>query len=305
MIFYKIGSTLEECSQEEALNNIPFVAVLNSLEWNDREDSFDMGIEMEMQLSSITATRAEVNYDSLTGSFYLPNRNDPSAPGEGFAFALDEKGIVFVDDGNAALSIIQRVKKTKKWKLPSLERFLYDFLEQIIHDDAYMLNRYELELNQLEDKLRETDSQEIILRLNEILGSIRDLRMHYEQLMDLGQELEENENSFFSADNLRYFHLFTARIAILRDTAASVRDYIVQLRDYYESQMGLKQNRIMTLLTVITSIFLPLTLITGWYGMNFKHMPELEWPWAYPALLGVFAVITIGCIIFFKKKKWM
>lgn len=305
MIFYKIGSTLEECSQEEALNNIPFVAVLNSLEWNDREDSFDMGIEMEMQLSSITATRAEVNYDSLTGSFYLPNRIDPSAPGEGFAFALDEKGIVFVDDGDAALSIIQRVKRTKKWKLPSLERFLYDFLEQIIHDDAYMLNRYELELNQLEDKLRETDSQEIILRLNEILGSIRDLRMHYEQLMDLGQELEENENSFFSADNLRYFHLFTARIAILRDTAASVRDYIVQLRDYYESQMGLKQNRIMTLLTVITSIFLPLTLITGWYGMNFKHMPELEWPWAYPALLGVFAVITIGCIIFFKKKKWM
>lgn len=305
MIFYKIGSTLEECSQEEALKNIPFVAVLNSLEWNDREDSFDMGIEMEMQLSSITATRAEVNYDSLTGSFYLPNREDPSQPGYGFAFALDEKGIVFVDDGDAALSIIQRVKRTKKWKLPSLERFLYDFLEQIIHDDAYMLNRYELELNQLEDKLREEDSQEIILRLNEILGNIRDLRMHYEQLMDLGQELEENENSFFSTDNLRYFHLFTARIAILRDTAASVRDYIVQLRDYYESQMGLRQNRIMTILTVVTSIFLPLTLITGWYGMNFKHMPELEWPWAYPALLVVFALITIGCLIFFKKKKWM
>ena len=305
-MYYKIAERLEEVKPKSFENlGYQYVAVISSQEWVKTNKKFGMGIEWDINLDEITDTHAEVNIDSLTGTFSIPSRKNTSGPKHNFAFALDEKGIVFVDDGDAALSIIQRVKKTKKWKLPSLERFLYDFLEQIIHDDAYMLNRYELELNQLEDKLRETDSQEIILRLNEILGSIRDLRMHYEQLMDLGQELEENENSFFSADNLRYFHLFTARIAILRDTAASVRDYIVQLRDYYESQMGLKQNRIMTLLTVITSIFLPLTLITGWYGMNFKHMPELEWPWAYPALLGVFAVITIGCIIFFKKKKWM
>lgn len=304
MIYFKIRSTLEECSPEEAIGDEQFVAVLNSAEWAEKADSFDMGIEMEMQLSTITATRAEVNYDSLTGSFYLPNREDPTAPGAGFAFALDEKGIVFVDDGDSALSIIRRVQRTKKWKLPSMERFLYDFLEQIIHDDAFVLNRYEMELNELEKDLKE-ESDDVILRLNEILGSIRELRMHYEQLMDLGQELEENENSFFNNDNLRYFHLFTARIAILRDMAASTRDYIIQLRDYYESQMGLRQNRIMTLLTVITSIFLPLTLITGWYGMNFRYMPELEMRWAYPALLVIFVIITVVCLIFFKKKKWL
>ena len=305
MVFFKIDNTLVECSLEEALAEGQYVAVLNSTEWHDKADRFDMGIEMEIQLSTINATRAEVNYDSLTGSFFIPNREDPSLPGDGFAFALDEKGIVFVDDGDTALSIIRSIRRTKKWKMPSMERFLYDFLEQIIHDDAFLLNRYELELNKLEEELRKDGSEEIILRLNELLGNIRDLRMHYEQMMDLGQELEENENSFFNTDNLRYFHLFTARISILRDMAASVRDYIVQLRDYYESQMGLRQNKIMTLLTVITSIFLPLTLITGWYGMNFRYMPELEMRWAYPALLGVFAVITIVCLIFFKKKKWL
>ena len=69
--------------------------------------------------------------------------------------------------------------------------------------------------------------------------------------------------------------------------------------------MDVKQNRIMTLLTVITSIFLPLTLIAGWYGMNFKYMPELNWKLGYPAVILVSIAIVVGCVRWFKKKKWM
>ncbi len=305
MVIYRIGDTLTECGVDEALRGRQFVAVLNSSEWEDKMDLFDMGIEMDLGLSKIRSTHAEVNYDSLTGSFCLPGREAHGEDSARFAFALDEKGVVFIDDGDTALSIIRRIRQTKLWKLPSIERFLYDFLEQIIHDDADELSRYELELNGLENDLGQTGDQKHLHRLNEIRSSVRDMRMHYEQLLDLGQELEENENCFFSADNLRYFHLFNARIAVLRDMAAFVWDYTVQVRDYYESQMDLKQNRIMALLTVITSIFLPLTLITGWYGMNFKYMPELGMRWTYPALVGVFAVIVVVCLVFFKKKKWL
>jgi len=305
MVIYRIGDTLTECGVDEALRGRQFVAVLNSSEWEDKMDLFDMGIEMDLGLSKIRSTHAEVNYDSLTGSFCLPGREAHGEDSARFAFALDEKGVVFIDDGDTALSIIRRIRQTKLWKLPSIERFLYDFLEQIIHDDADELSRYELELNGLENDLGQTGDQKHLHRLNEIRSSVRDMRMHYEQLLDLGQELEENENCFFSADNLRYFHLFNARIAVLRDMAAFVWDYTVQVRDYYESQMDLKQNRIMALLTVITSIFLPLTLITGWYGMNFKYMPELGMRWTYPALVGVFALIVVVCLVFFKKKKWL
>ena len=305
MVIYRIGDTLTECGVDEALRGRQFVAVLNSSEWEDKMDLFDMGIEMDLGLSKIRSTHAEVNYDSLTGSFCLPGREAHGEDSARFAFALDEKGVVFIDDGDTALSIIRRIRQTKLWKLPSIERFLYDFLEQIIHDDADELSRYELELNGLENDLGQTGDQKHLHRLNDIRSSVRDMRMHYEQLLDLGQELEENENCFFSADNLRYFHLFNARIAVLRDMAAFVWDYTVQVRDYYESQMDLKQNRIMALLTVITSIFLPLTLITGWYGMNFKYMPELGMRWTYPALVGVFALIVVVCLVFFKKKKWL
>ena len=63
--------------------------------------------------------------------------------------------------------------------------------------------------------------------------------------------------------------------------------------------------RIMTVLTVITSIFLPLTLIAGWYGMNFKYMPELEWRFSYPVVIIVSIAIVAACLTWFKRKKWM
>ena len=123
--------------------------------------------------------------------------------------------------------------------------------------------------------------------------------------MDLGQELEENENGFFAEENLRYFRLFTARAERLRDKVTSLRDYTVQLRDLIQTRIDVKQNRIMTLLTVITTIFTPLTLITGWYGMNFRYMPELETHWGYPAVIAVSLAIALGCLAWFKKKKWL
>ena len=61
----------------------------------------------------------------------------------------------------------------------------------------------------------------------------------------------------------------------------------------------------MTVLTVITSIFLPLSLIAGWYGMNFRYMPELDWRWSYPVVLVVSVLIVVFCLVLFKKKKWM
>ena len=69
--------------------------------------------------------------------------------------------------------------------------------------------------------------------------------------------------------------------------------------------MDVKQNNTIALLTIISTIFMPLTLIVGWYGMNFIYMPELHYKWAYPAVFIVSIVIVIGSIIFFKKKKWL
>ena len=305
-MFFAIEETLREVKREELKKSgSQFVAVLSFEEWKNSKDSFEMGMDIEPDLSEIFLTKAEVNYDSLTGTFAIPDRKNPSADDLKFAFVLDEKGVVFIDDNSTALDIIIGVQRTKKWKMPSLERFLYDFLDQIVKDDLRLMEKYEDELDHMEQAIIDGDEGLPSGRLNDIRSDIRYLRIHYEQLMDLAAEFEENENGFFKLENLRYFRLFINRAERLHEASMSLRDYTMQLRDLYKAHLDLKQNRIMTVLTVVTTIFMPLTLIVGWYGMNFRYMPELNWEWSYPVVIAASIVIVIGSLLFFKKKKWL
>ena len=176
------------------------------------------------------------------------------------------------------------------------------FLDQIIKDDLHLMNNYERELSMMEHTIMTEDILDPN-RVNDMRGDIRDLKNHYEQLLDLGQIFEENENNFFKEENIRYFHLFLNRIERLRDISSSIRDYTVQIQDFYKSHLDIKQNRIITVLTVITSIFMPLNLITGWFGMNFKYTSDMDW--GYPLVIISSILIVIVCFCVFKKKKWL
>ena len=303
-MFFTIEETLKKVSREE-ISGKQFVAVLSAEDWLKNKDSFEMGMDIEPDLGDIFLTKAEVNYDSLTGTFSIPDRKNPSGEDLKFAFVMDEKGIVFIDNSGAALSIIQGVQRSKKWKMPSLERFLYDFLDQIVKDDLRLMEKYEDELDHMEQAVIDGDENLPSGRLNDIRNDIRYLRIHYEQLMDLAAEFEENENGFFKLENLRYFRLFINRAERLHEASMSLRDYTMQLRDLYKAQLDIKQNRIMTVLTVVTTIFMPLTLIVGWYGMNFVYMPELKWEGSYPVVIILSILIVLISLIFFKKKKWL
>ena len=305
-MYYLIKESLTPCAPEDiAKGEAQYVAVLTAEEWQQRRDSFDMLIDMEMETNLPQETKAVVNQDSLTGTFSIPDRAHISGPRHSFCFALDEKGIVLVDDSGYAEELVQTIARTKKWRLPGLERFLYDLLETTIGQDLALLEKSEQRLNRLEEEILRGEVDTYPAEMNDIRGNLLDLRVHYEQLIDFGQELEENENGFFPEENLRYFHMFTERVIRLQDTVSGQREYVSQLRDLIQSHLDVRQNRIMTVLTVITSIFLPLTLIAGWYGMNFRYMPELEWRFSYPAVIAVSILIVILCLFWFKKKKWM
>ena len=128
-MYYLIDNILRSCTAEECHSGkYQYVAVLSLEEWNAECDSYEMGIDLEPNIREIYTTNAEVNYDSITGSFAIPDRSNISGDYNKFAFALDEKGIVFIDSGDTVLGIINRIIKTKKWRMPSLERFIYDFL---------------------------------------------------------------------------------------------------------------------------------------------------------------------------------
>ena len=201
MSYYLLRETIQPCAKPDIFGNetTQFVAVLTTPEWELERESFDMGIELDPDTRDIHNTKAEVNYDSLTGSFQIPDRENLREKESCFAFALDEKGVVFIDDSGKAEQMIDFIRRTKRWREPSLERFLYDFLEQIVARDLSIMERYESELNQIEDEVLSSDGQGNLARVNEIRSDIRRLLVHYEQLIDMTQELEPFHELFNQA----------------------------------------------------------------------------------------------------------
>ena len=297
---------LVPCEAEDIVScGGPYVAVLKPKDFMDHHEKFQMGIDMDLDLSHVHDTKAVVNYDSLTGTLNIPDHVSFHKEKFKLAFALDEKGIVFIDEDDYTYHVLENIRATRKWKLPSLERFLYDFLEETIKDDNAMLESVDKNLDSIEASIMKGEIEEYPMQLNDIRSELLDMNRHYEHLIDLAKELEENENGFFQEANLRYFRLLAERVQRLQDHVTTLREYIVQLRDLVSEQLSIRQNKIMTLLTVITSIFMPLTLIAGWFGMNFINMPSTNSKIGYPITIGVSALIIVIELVWFHKKKWL
>ena len=302
---YQIKEKMEPVTPKN-FQNLPYqyVITMKSAEWNRKKAVFDIGMDLDPDLQDTGSTRAEVNYDSLTGGFNIPARDNVPGDNHVFAFSLDEKGVIFIDDEGFCNAVIRKIANTKRLVNPCLERFLYDFLEQIICDDRKMLEGYDHTLDELEDQILDGNTEGVLEQIAEIRNDLRDLKIHYTQLIDVCQEFEENENHFFKDENERYFHLVAQRIERLLEMLLTLVDFTIQLREFCQSKIDEKQNRNLAFLTIISSIFMPLTLIAGWYGMNFKYMPELDKVWAYPLVFVVSVMIVVVCIVFFKKNKW-
>ena len=127
---------------------------------------------------------------------------------------------------------------------------------------------------------------------------------HYSQLLSICDNINEMEDVFFDNETLRLLDLFSQRVERLKDETSLLRDYTLQIQDMYQSQIGVRQNDIMKTLTIVTTIVLPLSLLAGWYGMNFKYMPELTMKYSYYVIIVISILIVIASLILFKKKKY-
>ena len=116
--------------------------------------------------------------------------------------------------------------------------------------------------------------------------------------------LEEDDRGLFTPEEGRLLHLLSRRLGRLRDDAQLLREYCLQVRELFQTEVEIRQNRIMKALTLVTTLCLPLSLVAGWYGMNFTGMPELSWKYGYPAVIVVSVLIVSLCLWIMKKKKF-
>ncbi len=120
--------------------------------------------------------------------------------------------------------------------------------------------------------------------------------------MHILDDIQEAKCSPIDQENANVFGFYARRVERLQKNVLVLREYVIQVRESYEAETDISLNRMMRLFTVVTVIFLPLTLIAGWYGMNLK-MPEYHWLWSYPAVIAVSVLIVVLTIIIFKKEK--
>ena len=257
--------------------------------------------EGDIDLDDIEFCKVESQQKCICGNLHIPRRNDVLGEKIRMYFFANRKNIVIIDDEDFAEKIIKRIIASRTKPGQSRERFLYNFCAKFMDEDLDNLGRYEKKIMGIEEEINEGDLDEVTEEIALLRKELLILREYYDEMNDFGKQLEENENNFFSGKNLSYFGTISDRADRLMGRTMYLLDYIGQVRDTYQGKVAEHQNDNMEFLTIISTIFFPLTLITGWYGMNFDNMPELTH--GYPFVIAL-SLLVIAIIIFiFKKRK--
>ena len=187
----------------------------------------------------------------------------------------------------------------------TMEKVIYGVLERLLSSGNRGLVMTERQIIAME---REVVNGKVDSELNTEIFDLRNrlstLKNYYEQLIDIGESLQENENDLFEEEDLRYFKIFTDKSERLSNNTQLLCDNLIHLREAMDATLNYNLNNTMKLFTMVTIIVQPLTLIVGWYGMNFKYMPELGWKFGYLYVI-VLSIVVVGVILYwFKKRKF-
>ena len=208
--------------------------------------------------------------------------------------------------GDVFESIRQRLKN-KKGRIRTLKAdyLAYSLIDSIIDHYFVILESIGEVIEGLEEEVIERPTRKTLLNIHKLKRNMLYLRKSVWPLRELVSYLKRSESDLIE-DNTGFYlsDVYDHTIQVI-DTLESFRDMVSGMLDIYLSSISNKMNEVMKVLTIIATIFIPLTFIAGIYGMNFAYMPELQWKWGYFAVLGVMLIVFIGMIIYFKRKKWL
>lgn len=186
----------------------------------------------------------------------------------------------------------------------SLSRMLYLFLEAQTRDDEVAFDEIEKEILALEQKIITAhQNPHYVTQIIGLRKRLMLMKRYYEQFLNVLDMALENENHIFDNKTLRSLQMLSRRTERSYQNILNLRESVTQVRESYEAEVDISLNTTMKIFTVVTTIFLPLTLIAGWYGMNFE-MPEYHWKHGYIMVIVLSILFVVGGIAFFKKKKW-
>ena len=183
------------------------------------------------------------------------------------------------------------------------ERIIYSFFEELTKGDDTAFDTIEKETMELEQALIATGKRDCVSEIISLRKRLMVLKKYYEQLLNVLDILIQNENELLDGKNIKSFKMQYRRRERRFQNVLNLRESVTQVRESYEAEVDISLNTTMKIFTVVTTIFLPLTLIVGWYGMNFD-MPEYDWKHGYFFVTVISVVFILTGVLFFRKKKW-
>lgn len=208
------------------------------------------------------------------------------------------------EDSSTINSFLKSIKKYPCGMI-NQEKLISCFVESLLSDGRMISEEMHNTLTEMEESIVKGDAgEEFNIDLLELKKKIRKYYNFYGQILDIAETLSENENEILKEDNLIYISNLIGKVTRLRDDMNSLVNIADHTQDAYATLLDQKMNSTMKILTILTTVFFPLTIIVGWYGMNFKYMPELSWKYGY-LFVGILSAAVIGLFVFIgKKKKW-
>ena len=284
------------------INSENIVIVVNSEEFAKLESLYDE-LKIYRRSKTYNCTQIEVNNEYIYSAFYVPSKINAQKRNN-FECIIFKKRIVIIDDGDYATSIVENIFNKSERKNYNSGKFFYELLSEIIYKDLIFLDSFDEKLYKIENEVINNCFDKLSSRLSEAKRHLMVYYRHYSQLLALCDSINEMEEHFFDHETIHLLDLYSQRVERLKDETALLREYTIQIQDLYQSQIEVKQNDIMKILTIVTTIVLPLSLLAGWYGMNFEYMPELSMRYSYFVIIGVSVVIVLLSLVVFKVKKY-
>lgn len=303
-MFYAIlEDGIRRIDKGQFLKNPVGICILTLEEWQ-KDSEWKERFGLWHEVDSLHYCKMESHHDFLFGTICVPAKGRKEGAVE-FAVYIQKERVLLLDRDGKIANQIDKLSRGNRRKEYSLERFVYDFLQSFLVDDLLFMEGVEQEIANIEEDVLKGRAGDFSYRMLQIKKLIARFYHYYSQLTEIGQELLENQQKFFDNEELNTFRMYSDRVFRLSEEAKLLREYAMQVQEVYQSEIGIRQNDVMKMLTIVTTIFLPLSLIAGWYGMNFSHMPELSWQYSYPVVIGVsVAIVVISLIIFKRKRYW-
>ena len=264
---------------------------------------------LKKSMKNLRYCKMERTGENYVGTIKVPRQEKPG--GIAFAFYLEEPrsdedgGQLMIEEESGRLAVMVEENREDLEGSEDGHAFMLNLLHLLMQDDVLQLERLEESMYALEEELLKGIPENFQERTARCRRKLFTLHTYYEQMVNLAQNMEDAPHLARQDETCAEWGRLADKAERLHNHVEMLREYLIQIRELYQSRTAEQQNRIMTMLTVITTIFLPLTLIAGWYGMNFPNMPELHWRYGYAVVIGLSVLIVTLEILYFKKKKML